>query len=324
MSAVTDIWRQLVRRRLWPVALALVAALAAVPVLLAEDPEPAPAPKPIPAGQAAVPAADGEPIVAMASAEEARRRRVLGARKDPFEPAPIKLPKATPTAAPVGDAPVAGAPEKPSGSFGGSTVGSRPSAPSSPAPAAPPAPAQPEAVKKPSYPLHTLTVRFGATEASNLPKDKVRRLEALPSADEPVLVYLGVEEGGKVAVFMVDTGVEAQGDGVCKPDPAVCETLHLREGETEFFDVLDEDGDPVAQYQLDLLDIKRRTTTSASKARAASKAGRSVLRARQADVGPLRYRYDVKSGSVRKLGKRAYRALLAKTARAALGTAGGF
>jgi hypothetical protein len=319
MSAVTDVWRQLVQRRLWPVALALVAALAAVPALLAKEPAPAPAPKPIPAGQSAVPAADGEPIVAMASAEEARRRRVLGARKDPFEPAPVKVPKATPTAAPVSDAPM----EAPSKSSGGSTGGARPTVPITlPAPVAVP---QPEPVQKPSYPLHTLTVRFGATESSDLPKGKVRRLEALPSADEPVLVYLGVEDGGKVAVFMVDTGIEAQGDGVCKPDPAVCETLHLREGETEFFDVLDEDGKVTAQYQLDLVDIKRRTTASASKARAAeSKAGRSVLRARQADVGPLRYRYDAESGTVRKIGKRAYKALLAKTARAALGTAGGF
>ena len=40
--------------------------------------------------------------------------------------------------------------------------------------------------------------------------------------------------------------------------------------------------------------------------------------------GPLRYRYDAKSGTVRKLPERAYKALLAKSARVALGTAGGF
>ena len=55
----------------------------------------------------------------------------------------------------------------------------------------------------------------------------------------------------------------------------------------------------------------------------ASKAGRRVLRARQA-AEPLRYRYDAKSGTVRKIPARAYKALLAKCARAALSTAGGF
>ena len=40
MSVLTDIWRQLVQRRLWPVAVLLIAALVAVPLLLAKDPEP--------------------------------------------------------------------------------------------------------------------------------------------------------------------------------------------------------------------------------------------------------------------------------------------
>ena len=38
MNVVTTIWRQLVRRRLWPVAVLLLAALVAVPVLLAREP----------------------------------------------------------------------------------------------------------------------------------------------------------------------------------------------------------------------------------------------------------------------------------------------
>ena len=40
-----------------------------------------------------------------------------------------------------------------------------------------------------------------------------------------------------------------------------------------------------------------------------------AMRARQAAVGPLRYRYDAKSGTVRKIGQRAFKALQAKTAR---------
>ena len=40
MSSVQNVWRQLVQRRLWPVAVLLLAGLAAVPVLMAKDPEP--------------------------------------------------------------------------------------------------------------------------------------------------------------------------------------------------------------------------------------------------------------------------------------------
>ena len=82
------------------------------------------------------------------------------------------------------------------------------------------------------------------------------------------------------------------------------------------------------EYQLDLLSIKSRRTKNAAeawKARAkVSDAGRRVVRSRTAASGPLRYRYDAKSGTVRKLPARVYKSLLAKSARVALGTAGGF
>jgi hypothetical protein len=154
------------------------------------------------------------------------------------------------------------------------------------------------------------------------------RLKPLPDAAEAALVYLGVSDDHKSAIFMVDSNVEPQGDGSCQPSPVNCETIRLREGETEFFDVLGEDGESTAQFQLDLIKIRRSTTASAAKAAAArakvSKSGLRVLRAHQSASGPLRYRYDAKSGTVRKLKKRAYKALVAKTARVAMGVAGGF
>ena len=171
--------------------------------------------------------------------------------------------------------------------------------------------------------LYSLVVRFGNSQSDTLERMSLARLKPLPDADEPALIYLGVTDDKKSAIFLVDSDVEAQGDGVCNPTPNNCETIRLREGETEFFDVLDEKGEPTDQYQLDLVKIRRSTTASAAKAAAArakaSKAGRRVLRARQAAAGPLRYRYDAKSGTVHKIGKRAYKALMAKTARVAHG-----
>ena len=44
VSILNDTWRFLVQRRLWPVAILLLAAAVAVPMLLSEDPAPAPPP----------------------------------------------------------------------------------------------------------------------------------------------------------------------------------------------------------------------------------------------------------------------------------------
>ena len=89
-----------------------------------------------------------------------------------------------------------------------------------------------------------------------------------------MLIYLGVLEDEKTAVFMVDSGVVAQGDGTCKPSRTTCETIHIKEGETEFFDVAPEDsGDghatagTGAQYQLDVIKIRKKSTTHAKQAK---------------------------------------------------------
>ena len=76
-----------------------------------------------------------------------------------------------------------------------------------------------------------------------------------------------------------------------------------------------------AQYQLDVIKIRKKTTTNADQAKAAkarvSKQGKQILRARIAGDGPLRYRYDKKSGRLEKLSKKAYKAVVAKAAKAA-------
>ncbi|HET8953361.1 MAG TPA: hypothetical protein VFN44_22755 [Solirubrobacteraceae bacterium] len=323
MKPLENVWNGLVQRRLLPVAILLLAALVAVPFLLAKDPEPvAPSPGAATGDKTlTADAATADPVVSLVDDSTPKeRRRVLGARKNPFQPAPA--PKAeksdttettAQTPAPTGGAEA----DKPAGS------GTAPASPQTPV-TAPGVPAEP----KPTYELYSLTVRFGDAESSTLEKLNLPRLKPLPSAEEPVLVYLGPGQGGKSAIFMVDEGVIAQGDATCKPSPRNCETLHMRPGDTEFLDVTDEDGTVTAQYQLDLLKIKTSKTADASAAAAArakvSKGGEQALKVRQASMGPLRYRYDSRSGTVRKIGKRAYKALLAKSARIALGTAGGF
>jgi hypothetical protein len=273
MSIITDTWRQLVRRRLWPVAVLLIAAAAAVPVLLAKEPESVPAPAPA-APQGAV-AEASETLVTLADADGATeaRRRVLGKPKDPFAPAPAPKAKAAKQ-----DEPAAGDTEGGDTSSGG---GSQPSSGGAdPSGGAPPAGEEPKPKKK-APPANSITIRFSDGGGQSV-KGVLRKGEALPSPEEPVIVYVGPEQGGKVAVFMIDSSVVPQGDGECDPDPENCEMVRLRVGETEFFDVTDAEGNVTAQWQIDLIEIhaKKAGAKSAKKARAARAAARELLHGR--------------------------------------------
>jgi hypothetical protein len=281
-SAPTNLWRQFVQRRLWPVAILLVAALAAVPLALSKDPAPpAPAP-PAPVTDSGSPdELAAQPIVAPSEARISRRK-VLGASKNPFGVAKQETAPTNQSDPPVvnveqtgqdgGDSPTGGsAPSTGTGSTPPTTVAPAPTTPAEPTP--PP--------KK--YAHQELTVRFGG--ADDVGRQSVKRLQALPSEELPVLIYMGVLKDGKTAVFLVDDGVEPVGDGECHPTPEQCETVRLRVGETEFFDVKDETGTVTAQYQLDLIKIHKSGSSSDEPTRSAAglagskpRAARSVLR----------------------------------------------
>ena len=111
----------------------------------------------------------------------------------------------------------------------------------------------------------------------------------LPNADAPVLVYRGVEDGGKVAVFELTGSVVALGDGKCEPNPEDCQILKLRAGETEFLTVTDTGAETDAQYQLELVKINTKTTTSKAELAKASTGGPQAP-AQAGPQGPLRLR----------------------------------
>jgi hypothetical protein len=297
MKVVHDTLRQLKSRRLLPVVILLAAALVAVPLLLAKDPEPAEPAALAPVDESA--GAATKTIVSVATPEDGKRK-VLGSKTNPFRGEPVPEPE---TATTQSSAPSASTGADAGGSssapdVGGSvpSFGSAPSYGTPPSLGTPPshgtAPASP-APKR--YAFQELTVRFGAAEGSP-ERGSLKRLEPLPSAEKPVLIYLGALEDGKTAVFLVDHGVNAIGDGECDPSPEQCETLRLREGETEFFDVVDDTGKVTAQYDLDLLEIHNGTTASA--ARASSKAGRRLLKARVSSDGPTGYSWDADFGTL--------------------------
>ena len=169
-------------------------------------------------------------------------------------------------------------------------------------------------------------MRFGASDGDGPPRKDVKRLQALPSNDEPgadlpgrarrqedrgVHGRLGRRRPGRrhlqaVAHHLRDHPASAR----ARPSSSTCPTRTARQRPTVG-----------PQYELDLVKIRKTTTTDAKKAKTArarvSPKGRMILRARIAGDGPLRYRYDAKTGRLQKLSTKAYKAVVAKAARAA-------
>jgi hypothetical protein len=293
MNVFADTWRGLVRRRLWPLAILLVAALAAVPFLLAKHPA---ATIPVTHAAAATNAGDASAsyvtLAEPSAADKATRRRVLGREKDPFAPAPQPKAKkkksksaATATATP--------APAPPAGTTPPS---------SAPPTGTPPVTAPPA----PTHPKYSIKVRFGLSDAE-LATSVVERLEPLPSKESPVLVYEGVESGGDVAIFSIPGSVTAQGDGKCLPSPQNCETLKLSAGDTEFITVTDTgDAATDAQFQIDLVKIYKSKTADTGAA-AATAGDSSAQQQRKRLKG---YRFDVETGTLERVKQTSRRATL--------------
>jgi hypothetical protein len=254
MNLITNTWRQLIRRRLWPIALLLVAALVAVPMKLKKSPEPA---APVPAAavaKAQQAEAESKPVVELQTASDTqakKRRRVLGQAKDPFEPAPLPKKKkhkakAAATATPA-----------PAESNGGSSTGGGSSSapPSSAPPANPPVPSV-------TFAKGSLKVRFGDTATTgDLPTLYINRLAPIPNTDTPILVFEGTRDNGDSALFSIPGDVSAVGDGKCDPSPQDCAELKLRAGQTEFITVKGAgQGGADAEFELDLVKIFGKAT----------------------------------------------------------------
>jgi hypothetical protein len=287
----------LVERRLWPVAVVLVIALVAVPAVVLGGAADAPAPT-TPAGIA--PAGEASAVTMAAAGENPDAD---DARRNPFTQPAVKKPAKSaaspdgakaPAASGAGAAaPVSGAPAGGSsgsglsglgdigvvpvgGSTGGASTGT-------------------STAKTDDKDSWHVDLRFGK-DGSTESRSDVPRLSPLPSAEDPFFVFLGVNADGKTATFLVSSDAVATGDGKCLPSPSNCDRVVMEAGDTEFFDVATPDG-KVAQYQLDLVRISRRTAANAAVASASrareSAAGRQVLRAavetKQVDVSDLAY-----------------------------------
>lgn len=289
MTTLRNIWADLVEKRLWPVAVLLAAGLLAVPVVLAkggDDPVPSPTAGAVLAAAAAN--QDDPEIVTLDVAPGTARHRGRG--HDPF----VQPKGSTPEKAQA----VKSADQGAGGGGGGGAAATQPDV-------APAGGDQPSSSKpKSTAPSYTVTLRFGQADSMKTLRN-VARLTPLPSAQSPFFVYLGAKDGGKTLVFLVSSDAKATGDGSCKPSAKECETIELKSGDTEFFDLTTADG--VQQYQMDIVKITKTAATSSSSAGKAAKSARA--RASKADRRLLRkvldgraahlmgaYRWDARRG----------------------------
>ncbi|HEY7621317.1 MAG TPA: hypothetical protein VH834_16175 [Solirubrobacteraceae bacterium] len=268
MKAIRGLLRDLVERRLWPVAVLLLAAALAVPVYLGRSSAENDAPLPAPTEHADL----GKTSKAAVTLDTDGETGGNGGVRNPFKQQ--HLPKkqdtgttgttGTSTPAPSGNTPPT------SGTGGAGGDGSLPPlGPSGTGGDKNPAP-KPETD---SLDLYHISVKVGRADGTMRTLKDVARLSPLPSVDDPFMVYTGVLKDGKTAVFLLSSDAKATGDGTCKPGKDDCESVEVKKGDTEFFD-LTVDGQPV-QYELDVLDVKKVGASGSSSSATASAAAAS-------------------------------------------------
>jgi hypothetical protein len=263
---ILDLWHDLREKRLWPVAAVLLLALVAVPVVLIKPAKEAPSQATPAAGAKPLTAMDAQKALVKLEGDRVSDDSNLGAflKKDPFKPVGKLLrasesmtAKSEPVAGGTTGADTAGA--------GGSTGAGEPSsggvAPSDGDGGGDGGSGQPQAKnQKYTYAIDLTLSTDGKPEKIK----RLKRLEALPSSRNPLLVFLGVTEKGDEAVFLVDSTLNPTGEGRCKPSRKDCSFLHLNADEEEAF--TDAGG---TRYVLGLDEIDEVRVGKASSSRAA-------------------------------------------------------
>jgi hypothetical protein len=293
MTLLRAIRSDLVDKRLWPLAVLLLIAVAAVPVVvpkLGGTASPVAPPPALAAGASGPVVAHQVSVVS----DSPWTQRAHGRYHDPFRQprAASSSPSASSTTSAGGGAAsaasVAGAAAIPSPapSTSPSTPVVRPKPLPKPSPVKNPTPgANPTPVAGPtpvSGPPGTprgilagyrLDVLWGGasktSEHLNIP-----RLTGLRAAHQPVVAFLGVRSGGKVATFLLSGVAWVIGDGTCRPSRQSCQVVELRQGQSEFFNV---PGQPDLPYELKV--------TKLSEKRTATEAEATAFRHRKAKTG---------------------------------------
>jgi hypothetical protein len=317
MSVLTNMIKELRERKLWPIAIVLIVALVAVPLLLSKK---APTNLVTPQPNTGLPYSTGSALPSITVQTAQGTSKLVGRGRDPFTPqhvATIAATSATPpttTAAAGGAAstvstPVTGATGTASGSAGTGSSTASP-APSSPAsPSTPSTPSTPATTPKPPAPApsglrpkqsYQVSLAITTSGGGINTVDPLERLSVLPSPQQPLLVELGVLQGGKRVLFAVQPGAAVSGPGTCTPGPIDCEVLSLAPGQTEGISKQTATGAaPVALFSVNSISAAEHPSVSAANAarRTGFGLGRKLL-ANTALSAVSLFQYDPSVGAV--------------------------
>jgi hypothetical protein len=256
-----DLWHDLREKRLWPVAVGLLAAIIAVPVLLfkpASDAAPPATVAPTTNGAATLPVVSVDSGPTVGSHLEAYKE------KNPFKPMKdlAKTDGSTSgsgtasgdTSTGSGSTGTSVANPTGTGSSGGTGSGTSTGGTSPGGSSTPSTTTTTQTVKWFRY---TADFSFGAPgQKANVFKDQAS-FTLLPDDKTPSIVFMGVNADHKHAMFFIsDAGFQAQGEGKCNATGAACRFVTLSLADTrdeETFTAIDGS----VSYDLKLLKINR-------------------------------------------------------------------
>jgi hypothetical protein len=275
-----DLWHDLREKRLAPVAAVLLLGLIAVPVLLAkpaEDPGPAPV-------VAAPKKADNEALAALTKVKLGEDATGKGSTlgvfdpDNPFSPPKGAIKKETTGVTSGGPGDTAGTPGGSTGSGGdtstdGGSLGGGGGGVTSPGTGVtiPGTGGGGGGDTTTTVYKYVVDLTFAANGRTRHIKG-MEKLDMLPSDSSPLLIFMGVTAKGADAVFLVDSTLEAAGEGRCKPSESECAFAYIGAGSEYVF--TEEDGDT---YTIKIDEIRKvKVGASAKSSAKGAKAHASV------------------------------------------------
>lgn len=265
MSFLLDLWHDLREKRLWPVAVGLLAAALAIPAIMLKPAEEVP--QPVIATNAD--AREELPAVQVDSSAPAGSKLETFSQRNPFRP--LADLEEEQTSAPSGGTAGSGAS---GGSKGGASLASagssaggssKPSSSSSSSTGSGSGGSTEPGIDSggPSVQWfrYTADLKFGEPGSLETMKG-VEALTLLPNDEAPAIVFMGVSDDAKSAIFFIaDPAFTATGEGRCN-DKKTCRFVELgvSDGRNEH-SFISEDG--TQQYDVKLIRLNRENISSA-------------------------------------------------------------
>jgi hypothetical protein len=256
MSFVRNLYADLIEKRLWPVALGLLVALVAIPILVSKPAEESGSAGTSPSGGALLGAdsaaliGETKPVVSLGSDGGFRKHVARLGRKDPFIQQAKGKGSKTSEAATVEAVGATGA------------QGPTPTAPPG-STTAPPGSTTPPSGGQQQVKLYEWVARVKFGKIDETKSETVKPAEFMPSENNPVLLFLGANESGKQALFLVSSEATSRGDATCTPSESNCQIVKLGKGDVQFFEVA-LSAETVITYELELTDIKLQEVKNAT------------------------------------------------------------